>query len=146
MIDGDTLRVRHLPNSRYYGMNSWTPPKSSKSVATNSCDGTIPIRLYGVNCPKIGKRYNQPSQPYSDQAKDFTSDLVLYRVVKVTFFRKDKYGRAVAAVETITGNSCTCRKGKPLDLSIELAKAGLAVQNIAGKEGDVDYRVSGLAS
>ena len=49
-------------------------------------------------------------------------------MVKITFLRKDQYKRAVAQVETVEDGIFA----RPKDLSMELAKAGLAEMYIGG--------------
>jgi endonuclease YncB( thermonuclease family) len=87
-------------------------------------DSTLSIRLYGVDCPEIKKRSNDPpSQPFGEEAKKYTSDMVLGKTVKVTLYSKDRYGRALSMVETprpiipVFGRK---------DLSVELVDKGLA--------------------
>jgi endonuclease YncB( thermonuclease family) len=80
---------------------------------------TLTIRIYGVDCPELKKKSNDaPSQPFAQEAKDFTSQLVLGQPVDIKLLRKDQYGRAVAAVQTHSGN---------IDVSVELTARGLAL-------------------
>lgn len=83
----------------------------------------------GVDCPELAKNKKQTTQPYGDEAKQFTEILCLHKVVKITLLRKDQYGRAVCAVETMPTAGVLFRwvpgRGRK-DVSIELAKAGMA--------------------
>jgi endonuclease YncB( thermonuclease family) len=66
------------------------------------------IRLYGIDTPEIG-------QTFGKRAKQFTSDMVYGKTVKVETRDKDPYGRAVGIV-TVDGKS----------LNESLIKNGLA--------------------
>ena len=68
--------------------------------------GKVPVRLYGIDCPEKG-------QAFGKKAKQFTSDMVLGKVVEVVRVPGDRYGRAFVAV------------GKRI-LNEELVKAGYA--------------------
>ena len=50
------------------------------------------IRLYGIDCPE--KR-----QPFGNQAKQFTSDMVFGKTVEIEPVATDRYGRTVAFVQ-----------------------------------------------
>jgi endonuclease YncB( thermonuclease family) len=139
VIDGDTIRVRHIP--AYALRSSWllrccllrprvTTPLQQRGIANE----TLSIRIYGVDCPELGKGggAGAPSktQPYALEAKSYAQSFCLHQVVRITFLRKDQYQRAVAVVETlprvagVIGNWIP-RLGRR-DLSVELAKRGLA--------------------
>jgi micrococcal nuclease len=122
VIDGDTLRVRHCPRF------SSCPPSASSSSSVSSrriWDSTLKLRIYGVDCPELQKRSTDPpSQPYAVEAKDFTSQLVLGKKVRIKLLRKDQYGRAVAKVETRRGIIPFFDRRK--DVSIELLRRGFA--------------------
>jgi len=116
IIDGDTIRVRHVPG---YGLGRSAPqPLQQRGIANE----TLSIRVYAVDTPETGKNKRQTSQPYGDEAEAFTRELVYHKMVKITFLRRDQYRRAVAQVETVGGGILSSSK----DLSMELAKAGLA--------------------
>jgi len=134
IIDGDTIRVRHVP---FYGIRRKTPqPLQQRGIASD----TLSIRVYGVDTPEIGKNKRQTSQPYGEEAKQFTTNLVYHKMVKITFLRKDQYGRAVAGVETVGGGLLRWLPGfGPKDLSMELATAGLAELYTGG---GAEYNVS----
>lgn len=83
------------------------------------------IRIYAVDCPEIQKRSTDPpSQPWGEEAKDYTTRLVLGKKVRVKLLRKDQYGRAVAKVET--RRSFIPFLGRRKDVSVELVRRGLA--------------------
>jgi len=125
VIDGDTIRVRHLPlySARWWGRRP--EPLAQRGISQD----TLLIRLYGVDCPELKKGRNQPGQPFAEEAKEFTSQTTLHTVVKITLLRKDQYARAVAAVECLPRGG-VCLKWVPgmgcRDLSVLLAKEGLA--------------------
>lgn len=54
------------------------------------------IRLYGIDCPEL-------NQPFGKDAKRFTSNLVLQKMVSIEKISNDRNGRIVAKV-TINGN------------------------------------------
>jgi micrococcal nuclease len=62
--------------------------------------GTTPfkIRLYGIDCPERG-------QAFGKRAKQFTSDMVFLKHVKIEPVDKDRYGRLVACVFVDGGKS-----------------------------------------
>lgn len=96
------------------------------------------IRIYAVDCPEIRKRRSDPpSQPFGEEAKEYSSSMVLGEKVKITLLRKDQYGRAVAKVEH--GRRFVPPLAKR-DLSMDLLKEGLAtVYTGGGAEYDGSY-------
>ncbi|KAL3944238.1 MAG: hypothetical protein SGBAC_001681 [Bacillariaceae sp.] len=90
------------------------------------------IRIYGVDAPELQKRKSDPpSQPFAEDAKQATSDLVLGKMVGVKLLRRDQYGRAVGKVQSP-------RRFKSFppfvkkDVSVELIKRGLATLYTGG--------------
>lgn len=124
IIDGDTIRVRHIPGyAMLLPMNDFeTSTTKVKGRRGGIADSTLLIRLYGVDTPEISKNKNQVTQPFGNEAKDYMKNMIDHQVVKVTLLRKDRYGRAVAMVETVPPNLLVSSK----DLSIELARQGYA--------------------
>lgn len=123
VIDGDTIRVRHIPLYRF----RWSQPQplQQRGIAQD----TLIVRIYGVDTPEVAKQ-GKKGQPFADTAKEFTADLVLHKMVRITFLRKDQYRRAVAAVTTLGACGGYCAILLPVlkakDVSLELASAGLA--------------------
>lgn len=132
VIDGDTVRLRHC-KSRYFcenrlGVNG-APPR-------RIYDSTLSLRLYGIDCPELQKRQQQQrsadtpsssrSQPFAEEAKQVTSDLVLGKTVQVTLLRKDQYGRALAMIQTPRNRIVPFLPLGRKDLSEELVRRGLA--------------------
>lgn len=68
----------------------------------------IRVRVANIDCP-------ERKQPFSKRAKQFTSDAIFDKYVKVEEFKKDRYGRSIAYVYYDNKN-----------LSKELLKAGFA--------------------
>lgn len=66
------------------------------------------IRLNGIDCP-------EKKQDFGQRAKQFTSALVFAKQVKVTYQKRERYGRILGNVSI---------QGK--DLSEELVRAGMA--------------------
>lgn len=132
VIDGDTVRVRHIP----LGKIRATPKPLSKRALS---DCTLSIRIYGVDTPETAKNKNQRSQAFGDEATDFTSNRTLHKMLRITFLRKDQYHRAVCVVETVN-NWCQCWPwSPPRDLSVALAQQGLAELYTGG---GAEYNVS----
>jgi len=69
---------------------------------------SVEVLLYGIDCPQEG-------QPFNNQAMQFTSKMVLGKVVEVHRMGTDKHGRTVALVSV-----------EQSLLNEELVKAGLA--------------------
>lgn len=82
------------------------------------------IRLYGVDSPELQKRNSDPpSQPFAVEAKEFTSELLLGKKVRIKLLRKDQYGRAIGKVE---GGRRILPPFNRRDVSLELVQKGLA--------------------
>lgn len=95
-------------------------------------DSTMSIRIYGVDSPELQKRRSDPpSQPFAEEAKQLTSDLVFGKKVKLTLLRRDQYGRAVAKIQT-TRSLKTFPPLVAKDVSVELTKRGLATLYTGG--------------
>ena len=137
VIDGDTIRVRHYP--LYSIRRQKGEPLQKRGIA----DSTLSIRFYGIDCPEIAKNKSQKSQPYAEEAKELISQLVLHQMVKITFLRKDQYGRAICQVQTLPrfGSLLGCLPGLgAIDLSVELAHKGLAELYTGGNAEYFDKR------
>lgn len=135
VIDGDTIRVRHIPAYKFRLIEP--VPLEKRGIA----EETLSIRIYGVDTPEVAKR-GQAAQPFAEEAKEFTSNFCFHRMVKITFLRKDQYRRAVCVVQTLGrgGFLLNWFPGlRPRDLSIELASAGLAELYTGG---GAEYNVS----
>uniref|UniRef100_A0A7S3Q8J6 TNase-like domain-containing protein n=2 Tax=Chaetoceros debilis TaxID=122233 RepID=A0A7S3Q8J6_9STRA len=124
VADGDTFRIRHIPNY---------PIQTTSEYKGKLSEYTMPIRLYAIDCPEVGKNGN-PSMPAADDAKEWTRALVNGKVVKVTLLQKDQYNRVLGEVTTTTSSAAAAIG---TDLSIGLAHNGYATMyKGAGAEYD----------
>lgn len=124
VIDGDTIRVRHLPLFSWRLWGKQPVPLAQRGISQE----TLSIRLYGIDCPELAKR-GQKAQSGSAEAKQFVKELIEHCVVRITFLRRDQYNRAVAAVELLPRWGACFRWIPSLgrrDLTVILAKEGLA--------------------
>jgi len=69
----------------------------------------IKVRVANIDCP-------ERKQPFSTKAKQFTSEAVFGKNVKLEYLKKDRYGRFI----------CNVIYNDSLNLSHELIKQGLA--------------------
>jgi len=146
VIDGDTIRVRHIPN---YPLGV----SNSLEYSGKLSDKTISVRFYGVDCPETAK-FGNPAMPYANEAMDYTKQRVKLtkstkatkldeespaEIVRIKLLSRDQYGRVIGKVEAN-------RNDLPLflprimprsDLSLDLTKRGYAtVYTGAGAEYD----------
>jgi len=71
--------------------------------------GMITVRLFGVDCP-------EKDQPFADEARRYTSDMILGKEMRVDPVETDRYGRTIADVYT----------GDGTHLNAKLVEVGLA--------------------
>jgi micrococcal nuclease len=69
------------------------------------------VRVNGIDCPEMG-------QPFGKNAKQYASGLIFGRVVTVSVFGRDRYGRTIGDAVLADGRS----------LSREMVRAGFAWQ------------------
>lgn len=86
--DGDTFRLRHAP-TLFHSTHRLSDEKLSTS--------TIPVRICTIDTPETAK-FGKAGQPYGDEAKQFLTDLILDKTVKIRLLDRDQYGRVVAEV------------------------------------------------
>lgn len=79
----------------------------------------VRIRLANIDCP-------ERKQPFSAKAKQFTSDAIFGKHIKLNVLKQDRYGRLIAYVFYDTKN-----------LSKELLKAGLAWHYVRYSDDDL---------
>lgn len=79
----------------------------------------VKIRLYGVDAP-------EKAQPFGQKAKQFASDLVFGKDVRVEVIDTDRYGRSVAFVRTGPPPSELGRTGEGITLNERLVESGFA--------------------
>lgn len=76
------------------------------------------IRIAGVDAPELA-HWGREAQPYSKEALDFLTNLIMNRRVRVYIFRRDQYDRIVAQVYV---RKWLFKK----DVGLEMLKLGLA--------------------
>jgi endonuclease YncB( thermonuclease family) len=125
VIDGDTLRIQHVPN-----VETFVVPVNNNHSATKMplANTTIVIRVYGIDAPETAKKATETSQPFGEEAKQLTKDLVYHKLVAVKLLRRDKYNRIIGEVESCATGSCK----DPRDVSVELVSRGLATLYTGG--------------
>lgn len=111
VYDGDTITLIVPINMQIYNMES---PTTLTLKSTNLNDTTniklnkIKVRLFGIDTPEL-----KPSKNLADreqhiikakEARDFLSDMILNKVIKVQFLQNDKYGRPLTKLFTIGEN------------------------------------------
>ena len=111
VIDGDTIRIRH---TSLFG-------RGCAGRKLSECTISV-LRLYGVDAPETAK-FGNPAQPYSEEAAEFTSNLVYDRVVRVKLLGKDRYYRVIGKVAVPNKFLPFLRKK---DLSTSLVERGYA--------------------
>lgn len=80
--------------------------------------GKLHIRIAGVDAPELA-HWGREAQPYSKEALEMLTDLILHRRVYAKLYRRDQYDRVVAQVYV--------RKWFfKRDVGLEMLKAGLA--------------------
>ncbi|KAI5475721.1 hypothetical protein MNV49_001014 [Pseudohyphozyma bogoriensis] len=116
--DADNFRLYHKPLLHYR-----TTPTTKAALK----DETLHIRLAGVDAPELA-HFGHPAQPYSAEALDHLTKLVLGKTVDVRLYSKDRYGRVVgmAHVRTLPWPF------RKRNVSEEMLRAGLATVYTAG--------------
>jgi micrococcal nuclease len=97
---------------------------------------TISVRFYGVDAPETPK-FGTPGQPFSKEAKDFVSDQIYNKIVRVKLLSKDQYSRAVGSVISTTTTPRNkfipfLTKKEESDLSLHLMEQGYATLYTGG--------------
>lgn len=110
VIDGDTLRIRHMPH----------PSSSSEFDGTLSAE-TISVRIAAVDSPEIAK-YGEAGQAFGLEAKAFTVRELGGKKVRVKVLGRDRYSRLLGVVRYTDGPTRAER-----DISVELLSRGMAV-------------------
>jgi micrococcal nuclease len=75
----------------------------------------IVVRFIAIDAPEISYTKGKPSQPFSAQAKEMLTDLILNRTVDIKGYRLDKHNRLLAVVSY---------GGK--NIGVEMIRQGLA--------------------
>lgn len=90
-----------------------------------------------MDAPETPK-FGNPGQPYSLEAKDFVSDQVLNKIVRVKLLSKDQYSRVVGSVMSTTTTTPRTKllpfltKKDDGDLSLKLMERGYATLYTGG--------------
>ena len=104
VYDGDTITIIIPIKSHIYNM------KSENSIDLNSDTNKtntiyfnkVKIRLFGIDTPEIKPRKNIPNREKhiqkAKEARDFLSNLILNKIVKIVSIQNDKYGRTLANI------------------------------------------------
>ncbi|KAJ4355289.1 putative endonuclease lcl3 [Ascochyta clinopodiicola] len=115
--DADNFRLYHTPGGRLVGWG-WLPWKTVPTKRNELMKQTLHIRIAGVDAPELA-HWGREAQPYSKEALEMLTDLILNRRVRVQIFRRDQYDRVVAQVYV---RKWFFKK----DVGLEMLKAGLA--------------------
>jgi endonuclease YncB( thermonuclease family) len=73
------------------------------------------VRLVGIDAPELGRKKNEPGQPFSRKATKYLAKLVLNKTITLEEYGTDRYGRTLAVVFVDGKNA-----------NLEMVKAGLA--------------------
>ncbi|KAL7318674.1 putative endonuclease lcl3 [Mucor circinelloides] len=112
--DSDNFRLYHTPGLGWGWIRNI--PKTRKELQNQ----TISIRIAGVDAPE-GAHFGMPAQPFSAEAKQFLTKLVLNKRVQVQLLSRDQYSRVVA-MAYVRKPPFFLKK----NVSAEMLKAGLA--------------------
>ena len=75
----------------------------------------IIVRLVGIDAPELGRKKNEPGQPFSTKATKYLANLVLKKTITIKEYGNDQYGRMLGVV-FVNGKNA----------NLEMVKAGLA--------------------
>jgi endonuclease YncB( thermonuclease family) len=123
------LRCRHIPYLQH-------PIKKFPSftfIKNLSCE-TLYVRITGIDAPEKENSL-QEAQPFAKEATDFVIQHVLDKEVKMTFLKRDQYGRALVTLWLPRRFKCL----PPHDLGQLLLSNGLAVIYV-GKDAEYNGR------
>jgi micrococcal nuclease len=85
------------------------------TVKVEGREGTMTIRLVGIDAPETSRKKREPGQPFSQQAKKYLASLVLNKNVDILNHGQDRYGRVLGVISL---------DGK--NINLEMVKVGLA--------------------
>ena len=85
------------------------------TVTAYGQDIEIIVTLLGIDAPESSMKYGQPAQPYSKQAKEFLSELILNKDVEIKGYGLDPFNRILGVIY-VNG----------VNVNLEMLKAGLA--------------------
>ena len=78
-------------------------------------DIEIVVRFLAIDAPEVSYNKGEPSQPFSNQAKQMLMDLILYETVEIEGFGIDSRNRVLAVVSSGSRN-----------IGVEMVRNGLA--------------------
>ncbi|EIE85127.1 hypothetical protein RO3G_09837 [Rhizopus delemar RA 99-880] len=112
--DSDNFRLYHTPGFGWGWIRK--VPQTKRELANQ----TIAIRIAGVDAPESA-HFGMPAQPFSAEAKEFLTNMVLNKNVQVQLLSRDQYSRVVA-MAYVRSSPFFLKK----NVSLEMVKAGLA--------------------
>ncbi|RCI07053.1 putative endonuclease lcl3 [Rhizopus stolonifer] len=117
--DSDNFRLYHTPGFGWGWIRG--VPKTRKELQNQ----TIAIRIAGVDAPESA-HFGMPAQPFSAEAKELLTNMVLNKNVSVRLLSRDQYSRVVA-MAYVRNPPFYLKK----NVSLEMVKAGLASLYVA---------------
>lgn len=137
VYDGDTitvlvpikLSVYNMIDKDKINLNSNTNP--SNSIILNK----VKVRLFGIDTPELKPKKNIPDRETHIQkaknARDFLSDIILNKIIKVQFLENDLYGRPLVKLYVKDNES------KEICLNDLMVKKGHANEYNGGKKNSI---------
>ena len=110
VYDGDTITLNVPIKTHIYNMISSNEidEQSNNNKSNEITLYTVRIRLLGIDTPEIKPSKDLPNRDEhikkAKEARDFLSNLILGKIIKVEFLTNDKYGRPLAKI--YNGNIC----------------------------------------
>ncbi len=104
VYDGDTITLLVPIKIHVFNMLSSNEVDIKSDNNKSNCIyfNDIKIRLYGIDTPEIKPVKNLPNRDEhikkAKEAKDFLSNQILGKIIKVEFLSNDKYGRPLAKI------------------------------------------------
>jgi endonuclease YncB( thermonuclease family) len=114
VYDGDTITILIPVRLSIFNMGS------SNTIDINSNNNPtgeiilnkVRVRLYGIDTPELKPKKNIPNREEhiqkANDAKKFLSDLILNKIIKVSFLSNDKYGRPLTKIYTKINSEEIC--------------------------------------
>lgn len=100
VYDGDTITLIVPIKMEIYNMKTTTTldlKSNNKNYMTNIKMNKIKVRLFGIDTPELKPSKNlidrEAHITKAKEARDFLSNMILNKLVKVKFLQNDKYGR-----------------------------------------------------
>jgi endonuclease YncB( thermonuclease family) len=99
VYDGDTITILVPTKLSIYNMGSENTVdlNSNTNQAEKIVLNKIRVRLYGIDTPELKPKKNLTDRDEhiakAKEARDFLSQLILNKIIKISFLSNDKYGR-----------------------------------------------------